>query len=78
MILRLNNKNISGIDPKHLARAVTKLEPLQFSNTKLTQHQIVAILTSLSDGSKMTKLDISFNDMSGIDKKNYWPRQLAR
>ena len=78
MILRLNNKNISGVDPKLLARAVTKLETLEFSNTKLTQQQIVAILTSLSDGSKMTKLDISFNDMSGIDKKNYWPRQLAR
>ena len=69
MILRLNNKNISGVDPKLLARAVTKLETLQLSSTKLTQQQIVAILTSLSDGSKMTTLDISFNDMSGIDKK---------
>ena len=69
MILRLNNKNISGVDPKLLARAVTKLETLQLSSTKLTQQQIVAILTSLSDGSKMTTLDISFNYMSGIDKK---------
>ena len=30
MILRLNNKNISGVDPELLARAVTKLETLEF------------------------------------------------
>jgi len=69
MILRLNNKNVSGVDAELLARAVIKLETLEFSNTQLTQQQIVAILTAVSDGRKMTKLDISFNDMSGIDKK---------
>ena len=69
MILRLKNKNVSGVDAELLARAVIKLETLEFSNTQLTQQQIVAILTAVSDGRKMTKLDISFNDMSGIDKK---------
>merc|ERR1712089_26372 len=69
MNLRLKNKNVSGVDAELLARAVIKLETLEFSNTQLTQLQIVAILTAVSDGRKMTKLDISFNDMSGIDKK---------
>ena len=69
MNLRLKNKNVSGVDAELLARAVIKLETLEFSNTQLTQQQIVAILTAVSDGRKMTKLDISFNDMSGIDKK---------
>ena len=52
-----------------LARTVTNLEKLEISYTKLTQHQIVTILTALRDGSKMTKLDISFNDMTGVDPK---------
>jgi len=69
MNLRLENKNVSGVDAELLASAVIKLETLEFSNTQLTQQQIVAILTAVSDGRKMTKLDISFNDMSGIDKK---------
>merc|ERR1712240_378616 len=69
MILRLKNKNVSGVDAELLARAVIKLETLEFSNTQLTQQQIVAILTAVSEGRKMTKLNISFNDMSGIDKK---------
>ena len=69
MNLRLKNKNVSGVDAELLASAVIKLETLEFSNTKLTQQQIVAILTAVSDGRKMTKLDISFNDMSGIDTK---------
>jgi len=69
MNLRLKNKNVSGVDAELLASAVIKLETLEFSNTQLTQQQIVAILTAVSDGRKMTKLDISFNDMSGIDKK---------
>ena len=67
MILKLNNKNISDVDTELLARAVTKLDILEISNTKLTRQQIVTIITAVSDGSKMTKLDISFNDMSGID-----------
>merc|ERR1711867_200503 len=69
MILRLKNKNVSGVDAELLARAVIKLETLEFSNTQLTQQQIVAILTAVSDSRKITNLDISFNDMSGIDKK---------
>ena len=73
IILKLNNKNISGIDAVLLVGAVTKLETLEISNTKLTQQQIVAILTVVSEGRKMTKLDINFNNMSGVD-----PELLAK
>ena len=73
IILKLNNKNISGIDAVLLVGAFTKLETLEISNTKLTQQQIVAILTVVSEGRKMTKLDINFNNMSGVD-----PELLAK
>ena len=73
IILKLNNKNISGIDAVLLVGAVTKLETLEISNTKLTQQQIVAILTVVSEGRKMTKLDINSNNMSGVD-----PELLAK
>merc|ERR1712089_105031 len=52
---------------------MTKLDSLEISNTKLTKHQIVAILTTVSGGHKMTKLNISFNNMSGVD-----PELLAK
>ena len=73
IILKLNSKNISGIDAVLLVGAVTKLETLEISNTKLTQQQIVAILTVVSEGRKMTKLDINSNNMSGVD-----PELLAK
>ena len=73
MILKLNNKNISSVDTELLAGATTKLDSLEISNTKLTKHQIVAILTTVSEGHKMTKLNISFNNMSGVD-----PELLAK
>ena len=73
MILKLNHKNISSVDTELLAGAMTKLDSLEISNTKLTKHQIVAILTTVSEGHKMTKLNISFNNMSGVD-----PQLLAK
>ena len=73
IILKLNNKNISVIDAVLLVGAFTKLETLEISNTKLTQQQIVAILTVVSEGRKMTKLDINSNNMSGVD-----PELLAK
>ena len=45
IIFKLNNKNISGINPELLVWAVTNLDILEISNIKLTQHQIVTILT---------------------------------
>ena len=58
---------MSGLDPGLLARAVTKLETLEVIGTKLTQQQALAILTTVSEGSKLTKLDISWDNLSGVD-----------
>merc|ERR1712240_674058 len=67
MILRLNNKNVSGVDAELLARAVIKLETLEFSNTQLTQQQAEAILTAVSEANVVSKLYIGFNNLSGVD-----------
>ena len=65
--LEISDSNLAGVDPVLLAKAVTKLETLKVTYTKLTQQQAVAILTAVSEGSKLTKLDISNNNLSGID-----------
>ena len=57
-----------GVDPGLLARAVTKVETLKVFHTKLTQQQAVAILTGVSEGSKLAKLDINGNNLSGVDQ----------
>ena len=56
-----------GVHPVLLAKAVTKLDTLNVKYTKLTQQQAVAILTAVSEGSKLTKPDISWNNLSGVD-----------
>ena len=65
--LDISCNDLSGLDPGLLARAVTKLETLEVIGTKLTQQQAVAILTTVSEGSKLTKLDISWDNLSGVD-----------
>ena len=49
---------MSGIDPGLLAKEVTKLETFKARDTNLRQQQTVAILTAISEGSKLTKHDI--------------------
>ena len=56
--LEISDSNLIGVDPVLLAKAVTKLETLKETDTNLTYQQPVAILTDVSEGSKLTKLDI--------------------
>ena len=60
---------LSGEDPGLLAKVVTKLETLEVRGTRLTQQQAVAILTVVSEGSKLVNLDISGNNLSGVDTR---------
>ena len=65
--LSISHNDLSGIEPELLAKAVTKLEFLNVINTKLTQQQVVAIFTALSEENKLTELFISENDLSQVD-----------
>ena len=65
--LDISCNNLSGVDTRLLAKVVTKLETLDASFTKLTQQQSVAILTAVNEGSKLTKLNIGWNNLSGVD-----------
>ena len=56
--LDINWNDLSGVDPGMLAKAVAKLVTLNVRRTNLTHQQTVAILTAVSEGSKLTKLDI--------------------
>ena len=55
-----------NVDAELLCRAVTKLDSLDISSTKLIQKQIVTIFTNVSEGSQMTTLNLSFNNLSEL------------
>ena len=65
--LNIVENNMSGVDPGLLAKAVNKLETLDIELTQLTHQQAAAILSAVSEGSKLTKLIISSNNLSGVD-----------
>ena len=56
-----------GVDLGLLAKAVTRLEILDVGSTRLTQQQVVVIVTAVSEGGKLTNLNISWNNLSGVD-----------
>ena len=60
--LEITQNSLLGVDPGLLAKAVTKRETLHIKWNKLTEQQCVAILTTVSEGSKLTKLHISGNN----------------
>ena len=65
--LKIGYNNLSGVDLELLAKVVTNVDTLNLTNTKLTQQQIASVITSASKGSKLKKLNISENDLSGVD-----------
>ena len=65
--LIISRNNLSGADPGLMAKAFNNLETLDISQTKLTPQQATAILTGVSEGSKMKNLTIYGNNLSGID-----------
>ena len=60
--LDISGNDLPEVDLGLLAKAVTKLETLEVIGTKLTQQQAVAILTTVSEGSKLTKIHICCNN----------------
>ena len=62
--LNIKGNDLLGVDPGLLATVIGKLKYLNVKETKLTQQQIVAILTSISEKSKIFKLSISVNNLS--------------
>ena len=67
--LNIVENNMSGVDPGLLAKAVANLETLDIGSTELTQQQATAILSGVSKGTKLTKLNISLNNLSGVDSE---------
>ena len=65
--LNIAENNISKIDPGLLVKAVTNLQILDVMDTNLTQQQTEDIFTAVSEESKMIELNISENNMSGVD-----------
>merc|ERR1712226_929854 len=49
--------------------AISKLKTLEAYKTELTPEQAVAVLTTVSEGSKLKDLDISANDLSSVEPK---------
>ena len=40
---------------------------MEVRGTRLTQQQAVAIVTAVSEGSKLTNFEISFSNLTGVD-----------
>ena len=62
-----SRNNLSGVDPGLMAKAVTNLETLDIRASRLTSHQAAAVFTGVIEGSKMTELNIDWNDLSEVD-----------
>jgi len=63
--LGLSENNISGVEAS-LTEIFHKLEEVELENTSLTEHQLVAILSCLSQSSKTKKLNLNQNCLSSI------------
>ena len=50
-----------------ILNSITKLETLDLKSNDLTQQEAELILNTISEGSKLTKLNISWNNLSGVD-----------
>ena len=72
-VLDMSENDMFDIDPELLAKVVTKLQKLEINCTELTLQQAAAIFTAVSEESTMIELDISDNDLSGVD-----PELLAK
>ena len=71
--LNMSFNNLSLVNVSLLTRAVNRQESLKMRETSLTTHQTESILATISEGSKLKSLDISFIDLSSVD-----PVLLAR
>merc|ERR1719319_738619 len=72
-ILKIQNNNLSSVDPDVLARGVNKLKEVDLVDTDLTPQQVEAIFAALDTSCKMKILKIQNNNLSSVD-----PDVLAR
>jgi len=68
-LLNISGSDVSKVDPKLLARAVSRLKEITLTYTSLTKEQAKEIMLALSSCSNrtLTKLNIGGNDLSGLD-----------
>ena len=64
--LLISRNNLSSVDAKYLGAAALQLEELNLFATCLTQQQLDSLLTAISKGSKLRKLDIGLNYLNCI------------
>ena len=59
--LELQHNDLSSVEPGLLARAVTRLEEVNFQNAEMTTEQVTATLTALCEGHRLRKLRLLGN-----------------
>jgi Leucine-rich repeat (LRR) protein len=65
--LRISRTNLSAVKPKVLALAISKLEKVHVDYCSLTADQGEAILIHISEGTKLSELNISGTNLSAVD-----------
>jgi len=66
-VLHLSDNNLASVDPELLARVVARLEDVNLKNTNLTNEQIQALFTALSQKSQLKTLDLVSNNLSSLE-----------
>ena len=67
LYLKMDGIKMFGVSPELLAKAVTRLDGLDISDTRMTNKRAKAIFTAIIEGSNLTKLNIGFNNLSRVD-----------
>ena len=65
--LSIRYTSLSLLEPELLARSLISVISVDLRNTQLTSQQIQAILKAITSSSKLKKLNIGGNNMSGVD-----------
>ena len=65
--LLMSRNDLSSVDAKCLGEAASQLQELDLFDTSLTQQQLNSLLTDICKGSKLRKLNIGRNNLSGVE-----------
>ena len=63
------NINLSTVEPKSLAKGVSKMRELKMFNCNFTSSQIIAIFSQLQESKTLIKLNFGMNDLSVLESK---------
>ena len=65
--LHISYCNLATIDPAHLAKVLSSLQEVAVMYSCLTPLQLRSLFLAIIEGSSLTTVDLSYNDLSSVD-----------